>query len=388
MKRHTGPQQPFAKIADVLPKGFDVEAVESFFAKGAGEQPAHGAKIAPLHVTIDNLPVIGPSMPELSQVSEHLSSLHGKVAALLGAHGVLDAYTDDLDGFARSMIKGGGGGGGNGGGKGKNAATTTDPATDPATTDQTDAGTTTTGTTSPTSTTTTTTTTIPAADYVSGKDTPDGYNVELVFKGTWSDEAKAAAYAAAENISDMVTGDLPDYNGIDDIRITLTSTSIDGTGGTWGKGGTDILRSGSYLPSTGHVTIDAADIPNALKLGLLDDLLEHEMMHAMGFGTTWSAMGLVDNYNGDLRFNGANATHAYNTFYSSLAANDPLSDKGVPIETDGGSGAAGKHWDETTFGKEIMTTTLNYSNTVSPLTIAALEDMGYQTTYADEFLFA
>ena len=384
MKRHIGPQQPFAKVADVLPKGFDLEAVESFFAQGTNGQPAHGLKIAPLNgqVPIDDLPVIGASVPEFSHAHDALFSLHGKVAALFGARDVFDFHTDDLDGFARSATKGGGGGGGGGGGKGKNAVTT-----DPAPTDQTDAGTTT--DTTPTSTTSpTTTTTIPAADYVSGKDTPDGYNVELVFKGTWSDEAKAAAYAAAENISDMVTGDLPDHNGIDDIRITLTSASIDGTGGTWGKGGTDILRSGSYLPSTGHVTIDAADIPNALKLGLLDDLLEHEMMHAMGFGTTWSAMGLVDNYNGDLRFNGANATHAYNTFYSSLAANDPLSDKGVPIETDGGSGAAGKHWDETTFGKEIMTTTLNYSNTVSPLTIAALEDMGYQTTYADDFLFA
>ena len=375
MKRHAGVQQPFSKVADILPKGFDLETVESFFAQGAGS-PGHGAKIAPLHAhaAIDDLSPIS-RIPESTPAHDALSS-HTKSAPLFEPHTVIDTPMDDLDGFARSSTKGGGGGGG-GGGKGKNAVTTTDPAT----ADHTDTSTTTTPT-------TTTTATVPAADYVSGQDTPDGYNVELVFKGTWSDAAKAAAYAAAENISDTVTGDLPDYNGIDDIRITLTSTSIDGTGGTWGKGGTDTLRSGSYLPSTGHVTVDAADIPNALKLGLLDDLLEHEMMHAMGFGTTWSAMGLVDNYNGDLRFNGANATHAYNTFYASLAANDPLHDKGVPIETDGGSGAAGKHWDETTFGKEIMTTTLDYTNTVSPLTIAALEDMGYQTTYADTFLFA
>lgn len=373
MGRHTKLQQPFLKIADVLPKGFDPDHVASFFAPESAAPGGHGATVASSHkhVVTDVMPSIETSVPDFSRAHEVHGSGHTEPAPQSSFQSVFDVYANDLDGFARSV---------SGGGKGKHATKT-----DPVVTDQTEP------TTTPIkivpTTDTTPTVSLPAADYVSGHDTPDGYNVELVFKGTWSDAAKAAAYTAAENISDIVTGDVPDYNGIDDIRITLTSTSIDGTGGTWGKGGYDILRSGSYLPSTGHVTIDSADVPNAIKLGLLDDLLEHEMMHAMGFGTTWNAMGLVDDHNGDLRFNGANATHVYNTVYASLAAQDPLHDKGVPIETDGGSGAAGKHWDETTFQKEIMTTTLNYTNTVSPLTVAALEDMGYHTTYADAFLF-
>ena len=378
MGRHTKLQQPFLKIADVLPKGFDLEHVASFFAQENAAPAGRGATVASSHrhVVTDHVTAIETSGPGVFRAHEAHGADHTEPAPQSSfqssLQSVFDIYANDLDGLARSV---------NGGGKGKHAVTT-----DPVVIDQTDTSITPVKI-APTDTTVTPTVSLPAADYVSGHDTPDGYNVELVFKGTWSDAAKAAAYTAAENISDIVIGDLPEFNGIDDIRITLTSANIDGTGGTWGKGGYDTLRSGSYLPSTGHVTVDAADIPNALKLGLLDDLLQHEMTHAMGFGTTWNAMGLVDNYNGDLRFNGANATHVYNTVYASVAAKDVLHDKGVPIETDGGSGSAGKHWDEATFHNEIMTTTLNYTNTVSPLTVAALEDMGYHTTYVDDFLF-
>jgi hypothetical protein len=129
--------------------------------------------------------------------------------------------------------------------------------------------------------------------------------------------------------------------------------------------------------------------------GLWDDLILHEMGHALGFGTSWASMGLIDNYDGDLRFNGANATQAYNDDYSDKAGNDALSDLGVPVETDGGSGTAGVHWDDQTFGGELMTGRLNYTNTLSDMSIAALEDMGYDTvyddghdtTYDDTFLF-
>ncbi|MFZ3584689.1 leishmanolysin-related zinc metalloendopeptidase [Loktanella sp. DJP18] len=282
--------------------------------------------------------------------------------------------SSDLDGLGKPAFKGGDAGAA-GGGRGKPIKSTvpTEPVVDE----------------TPTTPSEPAPAPTPAkADYVSGLDTPDGFNIELMFVGAWSDAAKAQAYAAAENISNTVIGDLPSYNGIDDIRITLTSAAIDGAGGTWGKGGYDALRLDTKLAATGHVTIDSADITQAMNLGLLDDLLQHEMLHAMGFGTAWQTMGLVDNYNGDLRFNGENATLVYNALFQAIASKDTLSDKGVPIETDGGSGAAGKHWDEATFGNELMSTQLNYSNNMSSLTLAALEDMGYQTTFADSFLFA
>ena len=53
----------------------------------------------------------------------------------------------------------------------------------------------------------------------------------------------------------------------------------------------------------------------------------------------------------------------------------------------GGSGTAGVHWDDATFGTEVMTGQLNYANDVSDMTIAALEDMGYETVYGGDFVF-
>lgn len=317
-----------------------------------------------------------------TDVTTYHAAPHLPAPALSHTDHVFDLGTlpIDEDGAGKGL-RGGGGGGGHGGGKNKPAPaipdpvdTTPDPEPTPAPT--------------PTEPTPSPSPTLPAADYTSGLDTPDGFNIDLVFKGTWTDAMKIQAYAAAENISDIVTGDLPSYNGIDDLRVTLTSAAIDGAGGTWGRGGTDSVRSGSNLAATGHVTIDEADVANALKMGLMDDLLEHEIMHAMGFGTKWSAMGLVDDVNGDLRFTGANAIEAYNTLFAAIAVKDPLASVGVPIETDGGSGSAGKHWDEGTFGNELMTSSLNYNNDMSGLTIAALEDMGYQTTWGDQLLVA
>jgi hypothetical protein len=388
MARQNKQNGAFAKAVDVLPEGFDAEQVASFFASGSVDHSASKAPIGLVYAkglispeATTDLPTHPVSYGDEARAYNHDAVMSPEAFKSI-FNAVFTSNTLDLDGAAKPTFSKGGG---NGGGKPDHKGTTSDPVVIE------DTPTETTTTSSPSPTPTTETVPLPSiapADYVSGKDTPDGYNVELMFNGTWSDAAKAQAYAAAETISDIVTGDLPSYNGIDDIRITLTSTSIDGTGGTWGKGGYDILRSDTKLAATGHVTIDSADIPQALQLGLLDDLLQHEMLHAMGFGTAWTTMGLVDDYNGDLRFNGTHATQVYNTLFDAIASRDSLSDSGVPIETDGGSSAAGKHWDEATFGNEIMSTMLNYSNSTTQLTVAALEDMGYQTTFADQFLFA
>jgi hypothetical protein len=164
---------------------------------------------------------------------------------------------------------------------------------------------------------------------------------------------------------------------------------VDGGGGAFAWGGYTSVRPDSYLPSQGYIRLDSADLSTMQSYGLVDDFAFHEILHAMGFGTAWNAMGLVDNVNGDLRFTGENAIQAYNDIYATIAANDPLSAIGVPVETDGGSGTAGVHWDHATFGAEMMTGALNTrQNVISDMTIAALEDMGYDTIYAsDEFLF-
>ena len=59
---------------------------------------------------------------------------------------------------------------------------------------------------------------------------------------------------------------------------------------------------------------------------------------------------------------------------------DPRSDR-RPVETDGGSGTAGGHWDDEIFEDEIMTGFISDENYVSSMTVASLEDLGYDTVW-------
>jgi hypothetical protein len=134
--------------------------------------------------------------------------------------------------------------------------------------------------------------------------------------------------------------------------------------------------------------INSSDISQDPKHGLLEGFLQHGILHAMGFGTAWTDIGLVHDDNGNLRFNGTNITLEYNTSFELIASCYPLVSNGTPIKTDSGSSAARKHSDAATFGREIMPTMLNHSNSMTQPTVATLNDTGHQTTCADQFLFA
>jgi hypothetical protein len=403
---------PGRRPVDVLPSGFDKDMVSDFFngidrtgntglskaAPGkATRLPDDSEKAAPAAESVaQGLDVAGEPLTNARSILEQL----GKELPE-GPHAEVDPailFDDDVSGAgARPSGKGGGNDPDKATGKGKNKpvqeeqaeestsepAPAPEPAPEPATAPATEP----TPETNPGSTDPNT--------YVSGLDTPNGFNIEILFNGAWTDVLKQGFYDAAEYYSDIITGDLASHNGVDDIQISANLSNIDGSGGFWGWGGTSSVRSDTLLPSKGYVNIDSSDLDTMDSYGLWDDLILHEMGHALGFGTSWASMGLIDNYDGDLRFNGANATQAYNDDYSDKAGNDALSDLGVPVETDGGSGTAGVHWDDQTFGGELMTGQLNFTNTLSDMSIAALEDMGYDTvyddghdtTYDDTFLF-
>ena len=371
----TGPGMGPAKA--ILPDGYDEAAVADFF----------GAK--PLGAD-------HPAIPILTDLLNRRATGETDDGAIL----------DDGGAGAKPAHAGGGStdGKGGGGGKGKNKDTTGGTDTGGTDTGGTDTGGTDTGGTDTGGTDTGGTDTggtgtggtgsggaddptTSTADYVSGLDTPGGYNIEIVYSGNWTASQKALLEAAAEMISDIVLGDLPSVNGIDDLRISASMTTIDGGGGTWGWGGTSGSRSDSNLPYSGYLKIDSADAGTAEAYGMFQDLVFHEILHAMGFGTKWGSMGLIkDVGGGDLRFIGDKATATYNAQYPEIAANDPNAHLGVPVETDGGSGSAGKHWDEAVFKQDIMSTRLNMNADISDMTIAALEDMGYDTIWVDEFL--
>ncbi|MCB1340275.1 MAG: hypothetical protein KDK24_04250 [Pseudooceanicola sp.] len=365
--------------AKVVPDGFDADLIEEFFASNGRSTKA----------------ALQPAIEKLE--------------TLLGRHAD-DVYVpDDGDAAAKPSWGGGGsGGGGGGGGKGKNKGGATDGGvtTDPGSgTGDSGTGTGDTGTgTGDTGTGTGSTGTgdtggsatggtsggagtgdgYATADYVSGLDTPDGFNIAVNFSGGWTSAMKQSIYKVVEQISDIVTGDLPGYNGVDDFHLTASLEVMDGVNGVLGRGGTRELRPDSYLPSQGALRFDTADADKYVGTEVFDAVIFHEVLHAMGFGTIWGSLGLIQSTAGGMRFTGENATLAYNALFPAKAASDPYSGTGVPVSSDGA------HWDQASFTTEIMTPSLYVSgNYVSDMTIATLEDMGYETVFnPDDFVFA
>jgi hypothetical protein len=134
-----------------------------------------------------------------------------------------------------------------------------------------------------------------------------------------------------------------------------------------------------WLPVTASIKLDSTDLDNSITggwSGTWDAIILHEMGHALGFaGIVFDTLGLVD---GSGNFIGANAMAAYG---------GP-----VPLESDGGSGTAGSHWDEATFApnpngdanpdlmpNELMTgwLAMNEQTYLSDTTVGALADLGY-----------
>ncbi len=195
-----------------------------------------------------------------------------------------------------------------------------------------------------------------SSTYLSGGDTPDGFNVELVFYGgSWTSSQKDAAAAQAEILSDIIIGDLPNYGDIDDVRIQMYNENIDGANGVWGEGGWIKLRSDGMV-AEGGVRVDVNDIGSAESRDMMDELFMHEMLHAIGFGTTWNRDGLISNGT----FIGATAVDVYGS--------------AVPLNGNG-------HLDESV-GNEMGTTFIsNGAEDITDLTLAILEDMGFETVY-------
>lgn len=206
------------------------------------------------------------------------------------------------------------------------------------------------------------------------------FNIEVIFVGTFEQIYKNAFITAADYLSTIIVGDLPDAGAIDDIRITAELKAIDGPSGVLGSAGPTILRPGSALPSEGEMEFDTADIVSMQAGGTLTDTILHEMIHALGFGTIWETLNLLQGTT-DLRFTGPNGIAAYNAEFTAIAGADTNSTMGVPVETDGGEGTAGGHWDEETFLIEMMTGFSDATNYVSAMTVASLEDLGYDTIF-------
>ena len=188
----------------------------------------------------------------------------------------------------------------------------------------------------------------------------------------------------------MIIGDLQDVSvrskgkvtSIDDITITAELGNIDGLYGILGQAGPTSVRTSNSLPATASMQFDIVDV-NAMGLSVFTSVVLHEMSHSLGFGSIWSRLGLVTNG----LYTGESAVSEYHLMGGTLS--------GIPVEQDGGSGTAGSHWDEETFGNELMTGYINDGdNYFTSMSAASFRDLGYTITsnydgWADQgYLFA
>ncbi|MEH1946047.1 MAG: hypothetical protein V7K77_03500 [Nostoc sp.] len=204
------------------------------------------------------------------------------------------------------------------------------------------------------------------------------FNIDLEFEGGLSTSQQAIIRAAAKSVEAIITQGLPtaivDGKIIDDVNFKISATNLDGAGGTAAQTKIDFMRFGTMLPAQSITQFDAADIAELESSGELFSVVQHELLHGLGFGNLWEAKGLVDYAGTPLaQYNGKEAVKAFNELGG-------LTDN-IALENEG-NGSAGLHWNESLFQDEVMTADYNDAKggnaPISAVTIASLADLGYQ----------
>ena len=127
---------------------------------------------------------------------------------------------------------------------------------------------------------------------------------------------RAAFGTAAERWGSILTADVPSVvvggERIDDVRIDAEGVPIDEAGMILGQAGPVALRPGSFLPATGIMSFDTADLAQMESDGSLVSVIVHEMGHVLGFGSIFDRLGLITGAGGDdPEFTGANALREF-----------------------------------------------------------------------------
>ncbi|MGC6426082.1 MAG: PEP-CTERM sorting domain-containing protein [Akkermansiaceae bacterium] len=209
--------------------------------------------------------------------------------------------------------------------------------------------------------------------------------------------SESAAFSAAEATWESVITGYQDTVTSNQVTITVTIEPIDGVNGVLGSAGpTNVKVTPNFIYSNaGNMTFDSADTANLETAGTFDDVILHEMGHVLGIGTLWSssAVGIPGRQelyvDGSGQYTGAAGVAAYNAEFAQSGAF-------VPVELAGGPGTANGHWNEVDGGAgltgivsmitgqdlrdELMTGWLNAPLFMSNLTIASMQDIGYNTT--------
>jgi len=180
---------------------------------------------------------------------------------------------------------------------------------------------------------------------------------------------------------------------VDDVIIYLEFLPIDGPDGTVASAGPCFVRANTAFSLVGGVRFDTDDLDVAESLGIMDDIIVHEMMHVLGFGIFWddpvdyleqpsnSSHPEHDPNNTDTHFTGPEATAQF----LAIGGDDYTGGEIVPVENDDGEfgpGSLDGHWRESVLNEEIMSTRADpVTNPLSVLTIGQFDDLGYTVDY-------
>jgi hypothetical protein len=227
--------------------------------------------------------------------------------------------------------------------------------------------------------------------------TAGAFDIDLRFLDPQPTDGQRAAFLAArDRWAQIVLGDIPDFGGtipaepcgaefslpavgtpVDDVVIFAGVQAIDGDGGILAQAGPCVIRGTGRLPIVGIVLFDTADLDLLTANASLTEVASHELAHALGFGTIWTDLGLLEGAGGsDPFFTGPGARQAFTAL---RAAGSPFAGNSVPVEGTGGPGTRDGHWRESVFDEELMTGFYDggSSNPLSAVTIASLRDLGY-----------
>lgn len=250
-------------------------------------------------------------------------------------------------------------------------------------------------------------------------DDPGAFDIVVVFANDLLSPGQRAAFQdAADRWAEVIIADLPAaqpgdvpadfscvgepaFNGfVDDVVISAFGANIDGAGGVLASAGPCLFRADgtngalAALPVYGIMRFDVADLANLEAGGGLFSTILHEMGHVLGIGTLWEPNGLID-FVGDAASCRNVGTFTTDPTFNGIAGNTQFGILGgvggAPIEESFGPGTQCGHWDEVTFGTELMTGFLNIAavEPLSILTAGSLTDLGYTVdlTAADPFIF-
>jgi hypothetical protein len=227
------------------------------------------------------------------------------------------------------------------------------------------------------------------------------FAIEVQFLSTPTPAQMAAFTAARQRWESLIVGDLPNisldatagqcgdnspaiHRPVDDLLILVTLTSIDGPGNVLAGSGPCFIRVTGTLPVLSLMQLDTDDLDLLQTSGLLPLVIVHEMGHALGYGTIWTALNLLAGASPppgtDPHFTGAQATFAFNA----VGGASYMASLKVPVENTGGQGTADAHWRESVFGNELMTGFVDAGvNPLSRVTVASMADLGYTVNLAD-----